>query len=470
MSIKFGTSGLRGLAVDFTPELITRYVQAFVLRLEELRIDLSKGILLSGDFRESTPRIVGEIKRALGELNIEAVVLDPLPSPALAFGCHLSDIAGIMVTGSHIPGDRNGIKFFLPKGEIEKKDEAAILANLGKPARPFASKSDAIPASLETSDPRSTETTFIRRYTGYFGADALRGLRIAVYEHSSCARDTLRACLSELGAEVLSLGRSSEFIAVDTESTQSLRFLQAEMTKLGADLLVSTDGDGDRPLVVLASGTVPGDLLCAATAIDIGADFVAYPVSCNSSIWAMGEFKTKVQTKIGSPYVLDALLKTGAQDKAAGFEANGGFLLGFQAESLSPLMTRDSFLPIIVAAKRVKQGRKTLESWFPGTRLNVTESRLVKGFPLELSAKILESLRQDLASGAKWITKKFGALRSSDLTDGIRLHFEKRTLHFRPSGNAPEFRIYAEAPVAADALAAADVGEAWVREVLEKGI
>jgi phosphomannomutase len=469
MSIQFGTSGLRGLAVDFTPELIASYIRAFVLRLGELKIDLAKGILLSGDFRESTPRIVAAIERALADLNVQAVTLTPLPSPALAYGCHLSDIAGIMVTGSHIPGDRNGIKFFLPKGEIEKKDEAAIVANLGKPAPKFLSKTDLIPASLETADPRTTETSFIRRYTGYFGADALRGLRIALYEHSSCARDTLKVCLSELGAEVVSLLRSSEFIAVDTESTQSLKFLQAEREKLGADLLVSTDGDGDRPLVVLASGTVPGDLLCAAAAIDIGADCVAYPVSCNSSIASLREFKSQTRTKIGSPFVLDALLKAGAQDRAAGFEANGGFLLGFQAGSLSPLMTRDSFLPIIVAAKRVKEGKKTLASWFPNTTLNVTESRLVKNFPLELSKKILASLRTDLEVGGKWISGKFGPLKSSDLTDGIRLYFEKRTLHFRPSGNAPEFRIYAEAPEAADAIAAADEGEAWVREMQTGG-
>ncbi|MGO7770887.1 hypothetical protein ACC736_39275, partial [Rhizobium ruizarguesonis] len=33
-----------------------------------------------------------------------------------------------MVTGSHIPADRNGIKFYLPDGEIDKSDEADITA------------------------------------------------------------------------------------------------------------------------------------------------------------------------------------------------------------------------------------------------------------------------------------------------------------------------------------------------------
>lgn len=38
-----------------------------------------------------------------------------------------------MVTGSHIPADRNGLKFYTPAGEITKADEMAILAMLGRP-------------------------------------------------------------------------------------------------------------------------------------------------------------------------------------------------------------------------------------------------------------------------------------------------------------------------------------------------
>ena len=37
-------------------------------------------------------------------------------------------LASIMVTGSHIPDDRNGIKFNRPAGEILKEDEAGIKA------------------------------------------------------------------------------------------------------------------------------------------------------------------------------------------------------------------------------------------------------------------------------------------------------------------------------------------------------
>ncbi len=49
-----------------------------------------------------------------------------LPSPALALYGIKKGIPSVMVTGSHIPEDRNGIKFCTEHGEITKDDEAGI--------------------------------------------------------------------------------------------------------------------------------------------------------------------------------------------------------------------------------------------------------------------------------------------------------------------------------------------------------
>lgn len=51
-------------------------------------------------------------------------------------------------------------------------------------------------------------------------------------------------------------------------------------------------------------------------------------MSSNSSIEACGEFTEVVRTKIESPYIIEAIesLSSGHRS-AAGFEANGGFLL-----------------------------------------------------------------------------------------------------------------------------------------------
>ncbi|MCK5514725.1 MAG: hypothetical protein KAJ00_09515, partial [Deltaproteobacteria bacterium] len=49
-----------------------------------------------------------------------------LPSPAVAFFGFTNNIPSIMVTGSHIPDDRNGIKYNRATGEIMKDDESGI--------------------------------------------------------------------------------------------------------------------------------------------------------------------------------------------------------------------------------------------------------------------------------------------------------------------------------------------------------
>tara|TARA_B110000908_G_C10080263_1_gene369255 strand:+ start:225 stop:437 length:213 start_codon:yes stop_codon:yes gene_type:complete len=49
-----------------------------------------------------------------------------LPTPALALAAIGARAAAVMVTGSHVPADRNGLKFYTPDGEITKIDEMAI--------------------------------------------------------------------------------------------------------------------------------------------------------------------------------------------------------------------------------------------------------------------------------------------------------------------------------------------------------
>ncbi len=56
----------------------------------------------------------------------------------------------------------------------------------------------------------------------------------------------------------------------------------------------------------------------------------------------------------------------------------------------------------------------------------------------------------------------FGAIQALNLTDGVRILFDNGEIaHFRPSGNADEFRIYAvaDSQARANAIAAAGVAE-----------
>ena len=117
---------------------------------------------------------------------------------------------------------------------------------------------------------------------------------------------------------------------------------------------MSTDGDGDRPLLTDETGAViRGDALGVISAIFLNADVVVTPVSSNPGIEERLGLHV-VRTRIGSPYVL-AGMAAAARDhsRVVGFEANGGLLLGSRLEiggaTLDALPTRDSVLPMLCA-------------------------------------------------------------------------------------------------------------------------
>ena len=125
MSLKFGTSGIRGLNTEFNEKTVRAYITAFI-QYAETKTSVGK-IAIGGDLRESTPGIQRMVEEILNSLGSKPLDCGKLPTPALALYCIEKKVPGIMITGSHIPADRNGIKFYWPWGEILKEDELEIV-------------------------------------------------------------------------------------------------------------------------------------------------------------------------------------------------------------------------------------------------------------------------------------------------------------------------------------------------------
>ena len=444
MAPKFGTSGLRGLVTELTGDLVADYTRAF---LAACRVG---GTLWIGqDLRPSSPRIAGIVIAAARSEGLACVDAGVLPTPALAMAAMADGAGAVMVTGSHIPADRNGLKFYTAEGEITKSDEAAITAALGRPAG--ARRGD-----LETVD---VGGRYVARYADAFGP-ALSGLRVGVWQHSSVARDLLVQVLEGLGAEAVALDRSDVFVPVDTEAVdaQTRERLAGWCAAERLDALVSTDGDADRPMVATAEGDiVPGDILGPLTARLLGAEVLVTPVNSNTAVEAMG-FAEVARTRIGSPFVI-AGMEERAGARIVGYEANGGFLLGFEAEGpagrLAPLMTRDSVLPIVAPLAAARARGQSLEALVASLPPRFTAADRLQDIDPERARAFLETLEAPEARAAFFAAG--GAETGIDRTDGLRVSFEGGAIvHLRPSGNAPEFRCYAEAgsPEAARALLA----------------
>jgi phosphomannomutase len=362
----------------------------------------------------------------------------------------------LMVTGSHIPDDRNGIKFHTPTGEILKQDETAIRAQwVSLPSRLFdPSGSLRERLDLPPADPAAFDA-YVQRYLDFLPADSLAGCRLGLYQHSSVAREVFAVILTGLGAEVVRLGFSSTFIPVDTEAIRPEdQALAAGWAAQGHyTALVSADGDGDRPLVADERGRwLRGDITGILTAHFLAAATVVTPVSSNTALERSGWFPRVVRTRIGSPYVIAAMqeaLAAGATP-VVGYEANGGFLTGSDllhaGRRLPALPTRDAMLvalSLLVLAREQGCPISELSAELPQ---RFTCSDRLKAFPPELARARIAALTNDPAAIAATFGSWLGPLADRDSTDGLRMHFANgEIVHLRPSGNAPELRVYTEA-------------------------
>ncbi len=546
VELRFGTSGLRGLVADITQleaYLNTRGFLAWLRRRRRIRP--GDPLYCAGDLRPSTDRLVAEqagrgeilqaVLRAAQDSGLRPEYLGKIPTPALLHFAARRRAASVMVTGSHIPFERNGIKYNTPAGEVLKDEEAPILAAVAEArraeyARPaqsslFDARGMLKPEHRRALPPEEAQGAeeYRQRYLEAFPAGALAGARILVWQHSAVGRDLLVEVLRALGAQAVPAGRTETFLAIDTEAVDSglladaqalLDAALAEGTPAGQasgergfDAVVSTDGDGDRPLLLAVEGDrlrfVPGDLLGLLAAEFLGAGDVTVPVNASDAV----ELHLRPRgvrlrrTRIGSPYVIAAM-------RQVGWEANGGFLTAETLRvpaggQLEPLPTRDSLLPILCALASARRqglglgalldrlprrfGCSTLVRPYPAGRFagiaaafapptGILEARFPRrgvgggavpakrGEPSQSAVLVLRegasapqpvrgrAAAQALRDTCRRLEEAFGAQAGPspiawvNWLDGLRVGFEDGHIaHLRASGNAPELRLYAVA-------------------------
>ncbi len=522
----FGTSGRRGKVVDLTQLEI--YLNALA-ELEYLQsLPLTEGGIRQGeefyfacDLRPSSTEFVAQeegrgeiaqaIVQAITDAGMQAVNLGRIPTPALASYALSHNKGSIMVTGSHIPFERNGYKTNSSQGELLKQQEAPI----NERVRQVRERLYEQPWGQSLFDERGmlksghqdlpaehgvARAAYIERFTNFFQGSRLEGKRILVYQHSAVGRDLLVEILERLGAQVVKSGRSDTFVPIDTENIDAaqLAVIQGLADASNGPLyaVVSTDGDSDRPLVLGVdplTGQVHffgGDLVGMVVAEYLQADAVVVPISCNDAI-DRGKLAAVVEpkTRIGSPFVIagmEAALAKGKK-RVCGWEPNGGFLTGSpiarNGAILQPLLTRDAGLPILGVLFAAQQDGLSLVDLFARLPKRFSRAALLKQFPRAIALKIVdrfsapngdaEAIQKDLA---QFFTTALGFADIShvDYTDGVRILFANgEVAHVRPSGNADELRIYAVADTQsrADEIAAMGVAEpAGILRTMEKAV
>lgn len=463
--VRFGTSGVRGLAAEMTDLVCYAYTSGFLqyLRATGQLAQPGTPVAVAGDLRPSTDRIVEAVCRAVEDHGYRPVYCGKVPTPALTFYGLQQRIPSIMVTGSHIPEDRNGIKFNTPTGEVLKTDEAGILAQeVDLPEELFEANGAFKVARTAGLRPvcAQAEQAYVGRYLAVFPPSVFQGLRLGVYQHSAVGRDLLVRLLEALGAEVTPLGRSDRFIPVDTEAIrpEDVNLARQWAGQYGFDAIVSADGDSDRPLISDEHGQwLRGDLAGILCAKFLRADSVSTPVSSNTAVERCGWFAEVRRTRIGSPYVIAAMMEAAARGakRVVGYEANGGFLiqtdLEVDGQRLAALPTRDAVIVLLSVLSLARQQGQTISELAESLPRRFTASDRLTDFPPERSQAVLGRFNTgNEGTDRQAVEALFGSLCGPvarlDRTDGLRIVFANdEIVHLRPSGNAPELRCYAEA-------------------------
>jgi phosphomannomutase len=481
VELSFGTSGLRGLVEDMTDLECYINTAGFLRFLQEQQgLESGSTVYVAGDLRDSTPRIIQAVIAAITDRGCKVEFCGFIPTPAVANVARHEDAASIMVTGSHIPADRNGIKFYKLGGEILKNDEASIKqavaverqTTFGSDVNNSIFGSDGMFVAKSELPPVNNQAAqlYLERYTSVFNNKPLAGKQVVVYQHSAVGRDMLVELLQSMGADTVTVGRSDVFVPIDTENVTPddqvyFRSLSRQYPDVFA--IVSTDGDSDRPFVIDENGIFHrGDELGAVVAKWLDADFAAIPVSSSDAVdQYLGDCGIEHQhTRIGSPYVIVAMeeaVKRG-KTKTVGWEVNGGFLLAqdftINGRTLTSLPTRDAFLPILIALVSAAEQGKAISELFSELPARFTQAGLIDNFPVEVSRAILDSFSDDTDKSRALLeryftnTAGFGRITKTDSLDGIRIFFDNGDIaHLRPSGNAPQLRIYSVADTQARA-------------------
>lgn len=457
--VGFGTSGARGLVTAITDRVCYAYTVGFLQYLNSTgQLKTGSDIALAGDLRPSSPRIMRAIGAAIADQGYTLINCGMIPSPAVAAFGLKHKIPSMMVTGSHIPDDRNGIKFNRCDGEILKDDETGIRQQqIVIPEARFDSQGNFLTTesyNLPTADIRA-RNEYIKRYVDFFPQHCLRGKKIGLYQHSTVGREIFAGILEALGAKVTRLGFSNTFIPVDTEAVRSEDIeLAARWAKEHRfDAIVSADGDADRPLISDEHGKwLRGDVSGILCARYLGATVVATPISSNSAVEKSTYFRNVLRTRIGSPFVI-AAMQHALSDKQAivvGYEANGGFLtatdIRVEGRTLTALPTRDAILVPLTILMLAQQKGISVSQLTAELPQRFTASDRVKNFPTALSQQRIASLGNDIHAIETVFGSHFGKVKTTDQTDGLRITFTRdEVVHLRPSGNAPEFRCYNEA-------------------------
>ena len=265
LSLKNGTD-VRGTAIDgvagdpvtLTDEAVYTIAKAFTVWLTENKHIAAPKIAIGHDSRLSAERIESALVRGITECGSDVILtgLSSTPSMFMLLQDGFGADASVMITASHLPYQKNGLKFFIKEGGLEGSDITEIL-NLAAAGVSAGGKTGAVTHRSYIEKYAQDLVNKVRAATGK--NQPLKGKKILVDAGNGAGGFYVDLVLKPLGADTA----GSQFLEPDgsfpnhipnPENADAMKSVCEAVKQNKADFGIIFDTDVDRAGAVSPHG------------------------------------------------------------------------------------------------------------------------------------------------------------------------------------------------------------------------
>lgn len=411
----FGTDGIRGRAGEFPlDDLTVETIGRSLARHFRERSGRDCSFVIGRDTRRSGPQIESAMFRGIMAENGNCESAGVITTPGVAFVTREFGFdAGIVVSASHNPFDDNGIKVFMPSGKKADRDlEAAVERDVAAGIRPGET---AAKAGIDVRRVTEFQDAYLEYLHEQFDGPALSGVRLVIDCANGAASVFAQRLFEGLGASVIVINNepNGENINFECGSTH-MQSLCERMAEQKADVGIAFDGDADRVLFVDAnSRLVDGDAtlwilgryLAEQGGLASGSIIATVMSNIGLELALKAENIELVRTDVGDKYVLDELLRSGAE---LGGEQSGHIILPNKS------LVGDGMLTALLVLKVMKKRGETLAQLtkgfirYPQTLVNTKVREKVAFEKLPEVSTAVSKLEAELAGKGRLLLRYSG--------------------------------------------------------------
>lgn len=431
-----GISGIRGIIGDgLTPQLILNFSQAFGTYLG------SGKVVVGRDSRVTGPMVKHAVFAGLLAAGCDVVDMGMCPTPTVQMAVeNLKARGGIAITASHNPIEWNALRLIDSSGlfldELQGKKIIKFVEDnhfqnvawnqIGK----IELNNEAIEHHINSILKLNlVETEKIAEKKFKVVVDCVNGVGAII----------LSRLLEKIGCEAIFINEEPTglFPRTPEPSSENLEELCKKVKAVKADIGFAINPDVDRVAIVSEKGLPLGEEYTLVLAVNYvlqkksGAIVVDASVSKAVDDIAAKYNATVIRTKVGEIFVSQKMKEV---DAAIGGDGNGGIILPeLHLAGDAPLGITLTLQQLALFGGTISELHSTLPQYFQSKN------------KIELKVSNVTSILDAIIE--KYKKKKI------DLTDGVKILWNKQWVQIRPSNTEPIIRIHSEAKTVEEANA-----------------